>query len=255
MWLVTFSVAAFVVAASKPHILAHGYGAANVTGFGPFAAFLIAMFLVVWPVTALATFRAVLHPDQRRWFFLRLGADELRLGVLTVVASLAAAGVGGPIAYIVFVFVSPFMSVVPTATQLVEWGGVVITVCLYVWLGVRLSLIAVETFSEGRFHLTAYWPVTRGRFWYLLGAYFLYFLIFLGLTVLFVPVIIILTPTNVTPVAGGDLLRRACLLLQAGLLAGLISVFWTLSSTLFYACQAHAFRAIVGEGRDGVAPI
>ncbi len=255
MWLATFSVAAFVVAVSKPDILAHGYGAASVTGFGPFAAFLIVMFLVVWPVTAVATFRAVLHPDQRRWFFLRLGADELRLGVLTVVASLAAAGVAGPIAYLVFVFVSPITSVVPTATWLVEWGGVLITVCLYVWLGVRLSLIAVETFSERRFHLMAYWPVTRGRFWYLLAAYFLYFLIFLVLTVLFVPVIIILSPTNVTPVAGGDTLRRTSLLLQAGALAGLISVFWTLSSTLFYACQAHAFRAIVGKGRDGVAPI
>ena len=57
-----------------------------------------------------------------------------------------------------------------------------LTVALDVWLGVRLSLIAVETFSERRFHLTAYWPVTRGRFWYLLAAYFLFFLVFLGLT-------------------------------------------------------------------------
>jgi hypothetical protein len=147
------------------------------------------------------------------------------------------------------------MSVAPAATRLVAEIGVLFTVWLDVWLGVRLSLIAVETYSERRFHLMAYWPVTRGRFWYLLAAYFLYFLIFLGLTVLFVPVIIILSPTNVTPVVGGDLPRRASLLLQAGALAGLISVFWTLSSTLFYACQAHAFRAIVGKGRDGVAPI
>jgi hypothetical protein len=119
---------------------------------------------------------------------------------------------------------------------------------------VRLSLIAVETFAERRFHLLAYWPVTRGRFWYLLGSYFLIFFIFLGLTALFVPVIIILTPNELTRAAGGDVSRSIGLLAQAGVLAGLISMFWTLSLTLFYACQAHAYRAIVGEGRDGVPP-
>jgi hypothetical protein len=255
LWLATFSIAAFVVAASKPGIVTHSGGPASATDFGPFAAPLTAMILVVWVVTAVAAFRAVLYPDQRRWFFLRLGPDELRLGILTLVASLAAVGAGGPLAYLVFVLASPIMSVVPAAARLIEWGGVVITVCLFVWLGVRLSLIAVETFSEQRFHLTAYWPVTRGRFWYLFLSYFLLFLTLLGLTALFFPAIIILTPTNMTQAAAGDLLRSTSLLLQAGVLAGLISLSWTLSWTLVFACQAHAFRAIVGKGRDGVAPI
>jgi hypothetical protein len=259
MWLATFSAAAWVVAASTPVKVGHAPAPSNIADvisrFGPYAAALIVMFLIVWLVTAVAAFRAVLHPDQRRWFFLRLGTDELRLGLLTLIACLAAVGVGGGPAYLVFVLASPIMSVAPATTRFVAEIGVLITVWLDVWLGVRLSLIAVETYSERRFHLMAYWPVTRGRFWYLLAAYFLYFLIFLGLTVLFVPAIIILSPANVTPVAVGDTLRRTSLLLQAGALAGLISVFWTLSSTLFYACQAHAFRAIVGTGRDGVAPI
>lgn len=255
LWLAAFSIAAFVVAASKPEILAHSRGPASPSEFGPFAAPLTAMILIVWVVTAVAAFRAVLHPDQRRWFYLRLGPDELRLGVLTLVASLAAVGSGGALAYLVFVLASPIMSVVPTATWLIEWAGILITVCLFVWLGVRLSLIAVETFSERRFHLTAYWPVTRGRFWYLFSAYFLLFLTLLGLSAVFFPAIIILTPTNMTRAAAGDILRSTSLLLQAGVLAGLISLSWTLSWTLVFACQAHAFRAIVGEGRDGVPPV
>jgi hypothetical protein len=257
LWLATFSAAAWVVAASTPLRLAHapqpGSFGAVAARFGPFGLVLIAMFLLVWLVTAVAAFRAVLHPDQRRWFFLRIGADELRLGLVTLVACVAAVGVGGAPAYLVFMLASPIMSAVPAATRLVAEVGVVITVWLDVWLGVRLSLIAVETYSERRFHLMAYWPLTRGRFWYLLAAYFLYFLIFLVLTALFAPAIFVLTPNEVT-VAGGNLLRRTGLLLQAGVLAGLIAMFWTLSSTLFYACQAHAFRAIVGEGRDGVPP-
>lgn len=259
LWLATFSVAAFVVAVSRPGVVARAQAPSGlaeiISRFGPFGLLLMIMFIVVWLVTALAAFRAVLHPDQRRWFFMRLGADELRLGVLTLVAFLAALGVGAAPAYLVFALASPILSAVPAATRLVAEVGVFITVWLDVWLGVRLSLIAVETYSEGRFHLIAYWPVTRGRFWYLLASYFLIFLIFLGLTLLFVPAIFILTPTDLTPVPAGDVLRRGALLLQAGVLAGLISMFWTLSSTLLYSCQAHAFRAIVGEGRDGVAPV
>jgi hypothetical protein len=190
LWLATFSAAAWVVAATKPAGVAHAHAPASLgdvaARFGPFAGGLIVMFLLVWLLTAVATFRAVLHPEQKRWFFLRLGPDELRLGLVTLIGCIGAVGVGGAPAYLVFVLASPIMSAVPDATRLVAEIGVVITVWLDVWLGVRLSLIAVETYSERRFHLMAYWPLTRGRFWYLLGAYFLYFLIFLVLTVLFV---------------------------------------------------------------------
>jgi len=52
----------------------------------------------------------------------------------------------------------------------------------------------------------------------------------------------------------GDLIERGGLLVRAGGLTAVISIFWTLSATLFCAAQAHAFRAIVGGGRAGVAP-
>ena len=222
--------------------------------FGPFWALLIALFLLVWLVTAVAAFRAVLRPNERRWFYLRLSGDEYRLGLMTIVAFTAAIPLGALPAYLVFVLANPFIRALPAATRDIAGIGVLITVWLDIWLGVRLSLIAVETFSERRFHLTAYWPVTRGRFWYLLGCYFLLFLVFLGLTVVFVPLVGLLSNAAVAQVRAGDLVTSGGLLLQAGVLALLISLFWTLSSTLFYACQAHAFRAIVGEGRDGVAP-
>lgn len=251
LWLATFSAAALVVAMSTPAALAQAR--ANTTSdlanrFGPFSFIVVLMFLLVWLVTALAAFRAVLRPEERRWFYLRFGSDELRLGLLTLVAFFALVGAGGAPATVVFMLASPIMRALPAASRMIAEVGVAITVWLEVWLGVRLSLIAVETFSEQRFHLAAYWPVTRGRFWYLLGVYMLFFLMFLGLTVLFAPVIVILTPTELTA-PPGDVPRRVLLLLQAGLLAGLISLFWTLSSTVLYACQAHAFRAIT-DGAD-----
>ncbi|MGH7023578.1 MAG: hypothetical protein ACREEB_08315 [Caulobacteraceae bacterium] len=256
LWFATFSVAAWTVAAGKPVAQVGGGDSATLGGiaarFGPFWAFLIALFLLVWLITAVAAFRAVLRPAERRWFYLRLGDDELRLGLLTLVAFLVAIPLGGAPAYLVFVLASPLMRALPAATRDIAGIGAIATVWLDIWLGARLSLIAVETFSERRFHLTAYWPVTRGRFWYLLACYFLFFLVLMGLTVIFAPIVGLLS--NAADIGPGGVVERGRLLIQAGVLAALISLFWTLSSTLFYACQAHAFRAIVGEGRDGVAP-
>jgi hypothetical protein len=258
LWFATFSAAAWVVAASRRQVTVGGGGDSSLGEiahrFGPFGALLILLFLTVWLITAVAVFRAVLHPGERRWFYLRLGLDEARLGALTLFAFLAALAVGGAPAYMVFVLASPFISALPTATRDIAELGVVITVWVEIWLGVRLSLIAVETFAERRFHLTAYWPVTRGRFWYLLICYFFIFLISVGLSFIFAPAIALLTPTSVTSGGASTLVLRGGLLLQAGVLTALTSAFWTISWTIFCACQAHAFRAIVGEGRDGVAP-
>jgi hypothetical protein len=259
LWFVTFSIAAWTVAAGKPVALSPSAAAPTLggvaAGFGPFWALLILLFMVIWLTTAVAAFRAVLRPNERRWFYLRFGGDEIRLGLLTIAAFLMAIPFGAAPAYLVFVLANPFMRFLPEATRDIAGIGVLATVWLDVWLGVRLSLIAVETFSERRFHLTAYWPVTRGRFWYLLASYFLFFLVFLGLSVIFAPAITIVFNTALAQGAAGGVAQRSGILLAAGVLTLLISLFWTLSSTLFYATQAHAFRAIVGSGRDGVAPV
>jgi len=258
LWFATFSAAAWIVAVSRPIAQARPASADTLGAvsdrFGPFGGLLICLFLLVWLVTAVAALRAVLRPAERRWGFMRLGADELRLGILTAVAFVAAIPFGGAPASLVFILATPIIRVLPEATRDIAGVGVLATVWLDVWLGVRLSLIAVETFSERRFHLTAYWPVARGRFWYLLGCYFMFFLTLLGLTVIFIPAVGLLSSAGVARIGAGDVLRRCGLLLQAGALTVLISLFWTLTSTLFYATQAHAFRAIVGEGRAGVAP-
>ncbi|HEY1561390.1 MAG TPA: hypothetical protein VGF71_10940 [Caulobacteraceae bacterium] len=255
IWFATFSLAAWTVATSR-HVALAGPTPANLRGiserFGPYSGPLMILFWVVWLLTAVAAFRAVLKPGDRRAFFLRFGMDELRLGGLTLGAFFAAIPFGGAPAYLVFLLATPFIHAIPTAAGIIGWIGVFLTVGLDIWLGVRLSLIAVETFSERRFHLTAYWPVTRGRFWYLLAVYFIFFLVFLGLTVIFAPFVGLASSVGEGPSRG--MAARGGLLVQAGVLTILISLFWTLTSTVFYACQAHAFREIIGQGRAGVPP-
>jgi hypothetical protein len=258
LWMGAFTMAAFVWPSRQVLVPSQGeFGSLGgvIRRFGPFAAVTVTLFLVIGVTTTVATFRAVLRPQDRAWFFLRLGYDEWRLALMTVVAFFVVLGFGGAPAYLVFVLLNPILSAAPRFAAAVQAFGVFATVCLEIWLGVRLSLIAVETFAERRFHLSAYWPLTRGRFWYLFGCYFIFFLCLVVLTLILVIAGQAVVQTAFESIGAGDLLRRTSVLALAGLLTVLTSSYFVISTTLFCACQAHAYRAILGDGKAGVAPV
>ena len=256
LWLTAFLFTAVVAATGEPVELAShgGYRSLeDIAGrFGPYAAISIGLFLLVWATTTVAAYRAVLRPDDRRFFFLRLGADELRLGVMTVTTFALVLVFGGVPAYLLLLLADPLMRALPALARDIATGGALVTVCVDVWLGVRLSLIAVETFAERRFHLTAYWPLTRGRFWYLLSCYFLCFLTVFGLTILFFIVGSLVSALAQPNQGAGGILRRTSVLGLAVMLAILTASFWVVSTTIFCACQAYAFRVIAADGKAGV---
>ena len=259
LWLVALSLTAMVLAAGHRVVISDSgsYRSLNAVAerFGSFAVVFISLFLLVWTTTTVAAYRAVLFPYDRRAFFLRLGADELRLAIMTISASALIVVLGGVPAFLLYVLASPFMAAVPMFARYIATAGVFATVALDIWMGVRLSLIAVETFAERRFHLTAYWPMTQGRFWYLLASYAGCFVLFFVVVLIFglVGLALPLVQSMVGVPSGVDPLRRGAYLVLAGVLAILTSGFFVVSTTLFCACQAYAFRAIVGEGKAGVA--
>ncbi|MBE7219285.1 MAG: hypothetical protein INR64_12500 [Caulobacteraceae bacterium] len=119
-------------------------------------------------VSFTAVMRAVFSPERRdRFFYLRLGPDELRqlalamivLGLLlayAVVVQLvvAAAGAAGPVA-------GP-----PLAAFLLAFAfGALVVAAL------RLSLAPAATFAARRVRLFSTWKLTRGLVWPLLGVY------------------------------------------------------------------------------------
>lgn len=127
--------------------------------------------LVVFVVLAAAAFRAVLFPEQRRFAYLRLGMDELRLlgcalvlligfylamlivGVVAgVLLGLVAAMLGGS-AFAAMVFI-PLVMLVPCA-----------------WLMTRLALAGPLTILQRKIVIGPAWRLSRGHFWQLLGAY------------------------------------------------------------------------------------
>jgi len=257
LWLAVLSAAAWAVAMgaridiSKPVVTRNLADVAQ--RFGPFAVAFIVMFLLVWATTTVASYRAVLRPDERKYFFLRLGMDELRVAIMTVAAFVLVLVFGGTPAYLLYLIFTPIMQAVPALARYIEFVGVMCTVALEVWLGVRLSLIAVETFAERRFHLSSYWPVTRGRFWYLLSCYVVLAVVIGVLSIVVFSLNGLLFEIAFARVGAGDFVRRLSVLAIAGILAVLTASLWVLFWTLFCACQAHAFRAIVGKGKAGVA--
>ncbi len=262
LWLMALAVSAVVIALGEPVVVSSRAAARSLhqisRQFGSYGFILVSLFLVVWAMTTVATFRAVLAPGQRRAFYLRLGADEVRLGVMTVSAVGVLLVIGGVPALLLIALAGPIMRAAPELARQIASLGTVITVGLDVWLGVRLSLIAVETFDERRFHLSAYWPLARGRFWYLTASYGICFLILFALLILFGLAGLALGAAQaaIGLPYGDDLLRRATLLGLAGLLALLTAGFLVVSTTLFCACQAYAYREIVKSlPQDSQAPL
>jgi hypothetical protein len=140
-------------------------------------------------VLAAAVFRAVLEPSQKGFAYLKLGARELWLalvslvmGVLAYMACMAAAivvALCAAMAY--FVGVQSGQAAGVGACILVAVIlGLAATGAL-IWAALRLSMAGPMSFSERKFLLFESWTFTRGQAWPLLGMVLLLGLIIIAL--------------------------------------------------------------------------
>jgi hypothetical protein len=144
--------------------------------------------IVMASVLGAGVYRAVLRPDEAPATRLRLGGDELRLMLLSVIMGLVFTGL--MIALMIpMILVGVAVGVAgglsgagPSASGMV--GVVLVVLVSYlallaglVFFAVRLSLAGVMTFAERRLRVFDSWRLTRGRFWKLLGCYLLVILL------------------------------------------------------------------------------
>lgn len=120
-------------------------------------------------VLAAAVARAVITPQDRRFGYLRLGRDELRVLVVTIVISLILTavmlvGMGGSMALFIAAGAMSQPALVLPAV-LIGLGAA----AFGVWLAVRLSLAVPITFAEKRIAIFDSFTLTKGRLWPLLG--------------------------------------------------------------------------------------
>ena len=136
------------------------------------------LFLALWA----AIFRAVLFPAESRFFYLRLGMDELRLLGLMLLLMLAmiVLEVVGAIAVIIVASL--------LALLLGKGAGIAIGVviglalfCLFIWAAIRILPAGPLTMLERKIMIGPAWRLSRGRFWPLFGAYLVIVLILVAL--------------------------------------------------------------------------
>ncbi|MBO9709766.1 MAG: hypothetical protein J7521_16305 [Caulobacter sp.] len=132
---------------------------------------------VIKGVIGAAVFRAVLEPDNKRWFYLRLGSQELWVALVTLVQ-----GVLFMMAYFIVLLVVALVCVILVLICKAIGGdagmavGILLSVLLglaalgaFVWAALRLSMAAPMSFAQNKFLLFESWPFTRGQVGRLVG--------------------------------------------------------------------------------------
>jgi len=128
--------------------------------------------LAVRAILAAAVFRAVLEPDNSRWFYLRFGAQELWVGLMIVVLWVLMSVLSYPLAIVmmpVMMFAAmsaqdnPLLMILPTVVV------VLAMLAGFAFLAVRFSLALPMTFAQKQFRLFESWTMTRGQTWRLIG--------------------------------------------------------------------------------------
>lgn len=137
--------------------------------YGALMVFVLPVSLLFGALLTTAVARAVIRPEARRFGYMRLGKDELRVLAVTLVvglimlgvllAGMALAGVFGGMAASMS---APFLILPAVLAGLA-------TAAVTIWLAVRLSLAVPITFAEQKIAIKQSWTMTKGRFWPLLG--------------------------------------------------------------------------------------
>jgi len=215
-------------------------------GFALTLVLLIMLALVLGAILSAAIMRAVLHPEQQRWAYLRVGREDLRLLVVSLIHWAATLMVmvipGGVVA-----LGTALLGGTPAAGWFGFLGALTV-IGLSTWVAVRLSLLAPHAFMVGHIDPRAAWLLTHGQFWRLLAMLVSVIVMcvvvsILGATVSSIVGAVIAGGLE-DPIAGGAAASHPRLILA--LLANLLlaPVFLTLQAVIVTAAPAAALRQL-----------
>lgn len=217
-----------------------------VSRLGGVMVLLIMLALVLGAILSAAIMRAVLHPEQQRWAYLRVGREDLRLLVVSLIHWAATLMVmvipGGVVA-----LGTALLGGTPAAGWFGFLGALTV-IGLSTWVAVRLSLLAPHAFMVGHIDPRAAWLLTHGQFWRLLAMLVSVIVMcvvvsILGATVSSIVGAVIAGGLE-DPIAGGAAASHPRLILA--LLANLLlaPVFLTLQAVIVTAAPAAALRQL-----------
>lgn len=231
------------------------FNALGVTYFSLFA-WITPLSLVFGAVINAAVARAVLRPAQSAFGYMRLGMDEVRVLVVTLVLAIAFGAVMA-LGALLLGFVAGYANASGTSGL---WLGVILggiaLIVLAIWLMVRFSLAVPIVVAERRFAFMDSFARTKGRFWPILGM-----AILAGVMSLLVGLLGGIIAQAITLMTGGldvlsgmeearlDEILRATwpALLGWGVVNALISA---LQLAVIYAPFSAAYRALTGKEEE-----
>jgi hypothetical protein len=132
-------------------------------------AWLIPVSLIVGAMLMAAVARAVLNPRAGGFGYLRLGMDELRVFVVTLVLAILMMCAWAAVGVLVGVLAGIAGATETSWLWLVAILGGLAGVAAVIWFAIRLSLAVPITVAENRFAFFDSFGVTKGRFWPLFG--------------------------------------------------------------------------------------
>jgi hypothetical protein len=167
------SLIGFVTATEQ---LEQSGAAPTLEDFAPLFQMMGLLFAVLLPVSLIASAmiyaaiaRSVLRPGESAFGYLRLGMDEVRVLVVSVVLFLVFMVLMAVSSGLIGVAVGMTVAAEAPALWLLVVLLVLATIALFAWLSVRLSLAIPITMAERRIAIFDSFGVTKGRFWPLLG--------------------------------------------------------------------------------------
>ena len=221
--------------------------------------------LVLGSVSYAAVNRAVVRPSESAFGYLRLGMDEVRVFVVSLVLSIVFGlgfGLAGGLIFGVMGAMAAMMSDNAGLVGLLMVVAGLLFVALIIWVVVRLSLALPITVAERRIAIFDSWKLTKGHFWGLLGmailAWVLCLVVQILLSIVLMPILFAVSG-GFENLAAIETMQPMEILQTMAPMAITILVFAAIVSALqlaiMYAPFASAYMGITGrDGGAGAAP-
>jgi hypothetical protein len=123
----------------------------------------IILMLCVRTIVLTATWRAVLHPDQHRWAYLRVGRAEGFILLLFLCLAFAGNLIVLPLLPVLMIAGALAAMRLWVAAVAVGAVGIIAMIVAVIYLELRFSVVGPMIVSDNKFHFLEAWTLTKGK--------------------------------------------------------------------------------------------
>lgn len=215
--------------------------------------------ILIGAVLSAAVARSVLEPGKSAFGYLRIGMDEVRVAVVSLVLSIVI-GLAAMVSFGIAGFVAGFLTAadVPGA-PLIMVLVFLAAAAFMIWLSVRLSLAIPITVAEKKFAFFDSFKVTGGRIWSLIGmaviAFVMTMVVGILTSIVFFPITMGLGATidwqSLEGMGAMGIIQAVGPMIFVAIV--LQAIASSLSAAVMYAPFAAAYRDLKGTGTPELA--